>query len=349
MKTLKNRVLSGAMAGVLAMSLAVPAFAASNQTIITGSYEAVDIAVTVPQTGTALINPYGLDVQVAEDPLDNANTNKVTISGQQVVSAPMSIKNQSAMDLKVSATVTGAVATGSDLRFATTTTKGSGTEGSDDYVAPATTKSVFAYLEAAPEASLTGLSTGASVNAAAIATAYAAWAPSTYDASKHIIVGTRGVTQDLVTLRAATVGGTAASPTYTYNAGSIALLRLTGDCVATPRGATWADTDGFTATIAYTFAPAQLTKYTITAGTIDNDGSAGNATLTPVADTVAGDTVTLAITADNQADNITVTVKDASGATVATGAASNGGSGTAFTYSFTMPEGNVTVDIHSAV
>ncbi len=346
MKTLKNRVLSGAMAGVLAMSLAVPAFAADNQTIITGSYEAVDIAVTVPRTGTALINPYGLDVQVAEDPLDNTNTNKVTISGQQVVSAPMSIKNESAMDLSVSATVTGEVATGSDLRFALGSTNGSGTEGSDDYVAPATTKSVFAYLEAAPEASLTGLST--SVNAAAIATAYAAWAPSTYDASKHIIVGTRGVTQDLVTLRAATLGGTAAAPTVTYNAGSIALLRLTGDCVASPRGAAWADTDGFTATIAYTFSPAQLTKYTVTVNTPTATGAGVNpATVAAVPDTVAGDTVTLNITADNQSDIVTVTVKNGT-ETVATGAASNGGSGTAFTYSFTMPAANVTVDVVSS-
>lgn len=56
MKTLKNRILSGAMAGALALSLAVPAFA-SNSTDITGTYQAVTIDVTVPTSGTAQINP----------------------------------------------------------------------------------------------------------------------------------------------------------------------------------------------------------------------------------------------------------------------------------------------------
>lgn len=65
MKTMKNRVLSGAMAGVLAMSLAVPAFAADDHTtVVTGKYQDTPIAVTVPETGKAFINPYGLNIEV---------------------------------------------------------------------------------------------------------------------------------------------------------------------------------------------------------------------------------------------------------------------------------------------
>ena len=93
MKNLKARICSGAMAGVLALSLAVPAFAAGNtpmntQTEITATYQKVDIKVIVPQTGTALINPYGLDLKVKD-----AANNEVTISGQKIVTAPMSLKN----------------------------------------------------------------------------------------------------------------------------------------------------------------------------------------------------------------------------------------------------------------
>ena len=148
MKTLKNRVLSGAMAGVLAMSLAVPAFAADNTTTVTGTYKAVTIDVTVPETGVAFINPYALEIEVPES---EGSTTNVRISGQQIVSAPMAIQNKTAMDLSVSATVTGEVdLTKTDMKLATSTTKGTGAEGDADYVAPATGKSAFVYLQAKP-------------------------------------------------------------------------------------------------------------------------------------------------------------------------------------------------------
>ena len=219
MKTMKNRILSGAMAGVLAMSLAVPAFAADNTTVVTGSYKAVTIDVTVPTTGTAFINPYGLDLDV-----DDGASGTVTIKGQQIVSAPMAIKNESAMDLSVTATVTGEIdLTATDMKLATSSTKGSGSEGDADYVAPATSKSAFVYLQAKQEPALTG----STVAANDVAAKCAAWGASAYDAATDVIVGTRAVTKDnLVTLRAANVN----AGTFTsYNAGSVALFRLTGD------------------------------------------------------------------------------------------------------------------------
>ena len=64
MKSLKKRILSGAMAGVLALSMAVPAFAedpapTNTTTVFTGAYQEADIAVTVPGAVEAFLNPYG--------------------------------------------------------------------------------------------------------------------------------------------------------------------------------------------------------------------------------------------------------------------------------------------------
>lgn len=43
-----KRFASTALAGALALSMAVPAFAAGNTTVISGAYEAVTLSVTVP-------------------------------------------------------------------------------------------------------------------------------------------------------------------------------------------------------------------------------------------------------------------------------------------------------------
>ena len=52
-----KRFASTALAGALALSMAVPAFAAGNTTVISGAYEAVTLSVTVPTTGKAIIKP----------------------------------------------------------------------------------------------------------------------------------------------------------------------------------------------------------------------------------------------------------------------------------------------------
>lgn len=144
-----KKLLSLALALIMSLSLAVPALAAGdpNTTVISGSFEDVVIDVEVPATGTAFINPYGLDLKV---PDGAGGSDKVTIKGQQIVSAPMALKNKTAMDLNVSATVTGAITpiTVADgeaapvlMKFTTNTTKGHGTNPeSPDYVAPATGK-----------------------------------------------------------------------------------------------------------------------------------------------------------------------------------------------------------------
>lgn len=334
MKTMKNRILSGAMAGVLAMSLAVPAFAADNTTVVTGSYKAVTIDVTVPTTGTAFINPYGLDLDV-----DDGASGTVTIKGQQIVSAPMSISNESAMDLSVSATVTGEVdLTKTDMKLATSTTKGTGVEGDADYIAPATGKSAFVYLQAKQEPTLTG----ASIAAADVAAKCAAWAASAYDEATDVIVGTRAVTKDnLVTLRAATVN----AGTATYNAGSVALFRLTGDCVAAPRASEWKETDTFKTTIAFTFLPATVEKYAITEGT--HTSAAGSVPTVALSATTAaeGDTVTITATGVAVSDTaVAAVVTPETGNVINVTLTENSGT---WTGTFTMPASPVTVVVNA--
>lgn len=309
-----KRFGSAVMAGALALSLSAPAFAAGNTTVVTGTYQDVTIDVVVPATGTAQINPYGLDVKVP----DTAGTGNVgTIQGQQIVTMPLALKNKTAMDLNVGATVTGAVPTAADgavaMKLATATTKGVGSDPNDaNYVAPATAKSAFVYLQAKQEPTLTGAD--AAVTADAIGTKFAAWTASAYNADTDVVVGTKAVTKDnLVVLRAADMSG--AGDTFAaYKAGSIALFRLAGDCVVSPKDK-WTTDDSFTANVAFTFMPAQITKYTVTIGTISGGTVTADVTQAAEGDEVtltatpatAGQTATYTVTKVGGTDTVTVT------------------------------------------
>lgn len=310
---MKNKkLLSLALAGLMALSLAVPAFAADpNSTVISGAYKDVVIDVVVPATGAAFINPYGLDLKVKED-ITNSSSNEVTISGQQIVSAPMALKNKTAMDLNVSATVTGTItplpesATSSVLmKFNANTTKGVGTNPeAEGYVAPATGKAAFVYLQAKQEPALTGAD--AAVDATAIAAKYAAWTASAYDENKDVVVATKAATKDnIVVLRAAAMDNSDAFASY--KAGSIALFRLTGDCTSGPK-AGWTEDDKFTVTVAFSFTPAEITKYAVTIGTIT-----GGTVTADVTQAAEGDEVTLTATPSTAGQTATYTVKKAGG------------------------------------
>ena len=114
-----KKIMSTALAGVMALSLSVPALAAANtetsltqNTEVTGSTEAPTIKITVPATNTVIVNPYKMTVQ-------NAAGDDVT---DQIVSATKYIKNESDVALKVSAEVTGKPA--GALTLATASTQG---------------------------------------------------------------------------------------------------------------------------------------------------------------------------------------------------------------------------------
>lgn len=328
-----KKFASLALAGAMSLSLAVPAFASGNSTEITGNYQAVDIEVVVSQTATAIINPYGLDLEVNSDAAD-ASSAKVTISGQQIVTTPMSLKNKTGMDLQVSASMTASVKEGSNMRFVSTSTGGVGA-----------TKTVFAYLQAKQEPALVGTD-NSGVAVADVAAKFAAWAASDYDADADLLVNSAMATStdNLVVLRAADMTG---GSFQAYKAGSVALVRLAGDCVASPTTGSWAAPaqdgtggDGFTVNVAYTFKPASIEKYDVTMD-VQKNGTTGDATpdLTKAA---AGDTVTINVTIGD-ASSADVTVADADGGTVTvTGGTNLQSSGAA---TFTMPEGGATVTV----
>ena len=320
-----KKFASLALAGVMTASLAVPAFA--SETEITGTYTAPDIAVEVTPSAAAFINPLGLDIEVATG---------VTVSGRQIISAPMTIKNQSAMDLQVDASMTATINEGSDMRFVGTTTGGAGS-----------TKTAFAYLQATQAKDLIGAD--AAVDATAIGTAYAAWDATAYSASTDLLVNSAMATSkaNLVVVRAADMSG-AGNTFAAYKPGSVALVRLAGDCVASPTAGSWTETkteagkttgDGFTINVAYTFKPASIAKYDVTVNASGGTTAVASVDLTKAAE---GDTVTIDITIGDTT-TATIVVKDAEGNTIPSSATTPlTGDGTA---TFTMPAGAVTVTV----
>ncbi len=266
MKNFKNRVLSGALAGALAVTMAVPAFAAANSTEITATYEEPTISVVVPQSGTAMINPYGMPVVL--NPNETTAANKVSVVGAQIVTMPLAITNSSEVDLKVSAQVT-AEATG-DLRIATSKPSSSDT-----------TKSAYVYLQMtnselddSAQSSTAGSNIGG-VDTTKLATAIAAWDQRAYTSSTDLLLsGTAAATKnDMLVLKASDTSGSAPKA----QVGSIGLFRLAGQVVTSPRDA-WAETDGFNATVAFSFRP-DLTTATISDSALEI-ANAGNAELT---------------------------------------------------------------------
>ncbi|MCI9213899.1 MAG: hypothetical protein HFF75_01360 [Oscillospiraceae bacterium] len=322
-----KKLASLALAGVMTASLAVPAFA--SETEITGTYTAPDIDVVVTPSAAAFINPLGLDIEVATG---------VTVSGRQIISAPMTIKNQSAMDLQVDASMTATINEGSDMRFVGTTTGGVGS-----------TKTAFAYLQATQAKDLIGAD--ATVDATAIGTAYAAWDATAYSASTDLLVNSAMATSkaNLVVVRAADMSG-AGNTFAAYKPGSVALVRLAGDCVASPTAGSWTETktegdkttgDGFTINVAYTFKPATVTKYDVTFN--QTGGTGGEAASVDVQKAAEGDVVTVTVTNLGGSTKATVTVEDAEGNAVATAPANGEIATLNGTATFTMPAGAVTV------
>jgi hypothetical protein len=246
-----KKIMSLALTGALAFTMAAPAFAVTkdaNSTVVTGTYQETTIDVTVPSTGTVTINPYGLDVEVTK----SDSSTKVKFAGQQILSAPMYIANNSKYDLTVNASITTKVNTGLTLAAESLASSDS------------TDKSAFVYFQMVAIDGAEGKSAAKDVNDAAIdaCAADATWT----SADQLVLDSTKAVTtteDTAVTLKAATTPAVAASgegdsavaaTPATYAKGSVAVFRLAGDCIQSPATA-WAAKDGFTATIAFTFTP----------------------------------------------------------------------------------------------
>lgn len=243
MKSLKlKRILSIALSGAMCMALATTAFAAGNETVITATFDEPEIAVTVPATVAAFINPYGVDVNY------DAGDDTAVLSGFQILSVPNCIYNLSGMDLSVSATVTGEVVaragetdTTKAMKFATASTDG-GT---------VTTKSAYVTFQMKVDDGILGEATDI------IDTLYnplaEAWAADADADGEVVVKAGETMGEDLVALKKADLSGT--NPKAV--AGGGALIRLNGDCVTAPKIA-WDEKDSFKVTVAYTFMPTTI-------------------------------------------------------------------------------------------
>lgn len=309
MKILKKRILPGIMAGVLALSMAVPAFAANEvegSTIVTGAYEDIEIEVSVPNDTSAKINPYGMPVEIGTVGGTNYN-----VSGEQIVSDPMFIINKSEVNVTVGAKVTATVQGG--LRLTDTA------PAADDVL-----KNAYVYLQVARATTLTNteVATGSGnqidgiVNSdAKTFTEFTGWKDA-YNSSKDVLLTSIALGSEntnMVTLGAATING---GTTTVANTG-IAKARLAGKVSSDPREA-WTENDGFKATIAWVIKP-DATSANIT-GELTIDNSASNATTTLTAALVgAPDGVTIKSVAWTSGTVATATVP-ATGTASATGA-----------------------------
>ena len=317
-----KRFASTVMAGALTLSLAVPAFAADSQTVITATYAETALDVVVPANTNATINPYGLPVTM-EDGL-------TTISGQPItIATPLTVQNQSSVALKMNAKITTTVETGMTLEAA---------DGGD--YDTNTAKELFVEFQAFETAFdgttvLDPTKTGP------------AWAGLEDDAAalnvtlKTTAVDTAADGTGSIVLRE--------GKDSLAQAGSIAFVRLSGKVA---KKAAWAATDKLVATITYSFEPAVYTK---SAGTIAGaggdtaasaDGGTLSVTLTP--DLPTGVTVdkwewsssnTTEATVAALTDTTKATLTDVTGGTAGTveiTATGTGSDGVVYTSTFTF-------------
>lgn len=250
-----KRFASVAMAGALALSLTAPAFA-TNSTNINGTYRAITLAVTVPTTGSAIINPYGLPYELGEG---------VSISGQQITTgAPLLIANRSAVSLSVSATAIGQEKGTFKFNAADPNTAN-----------PAvTTKAGFVKMQMF---AANGVIEANATDTDTLNQKFAALPDDSADPTKDLVVGTASSTMaDIITLKKANATGE-------LQDGGAAFFRLSGTVVKAPKTAAgaddpWTTTDGFAVKLAFTFEPTA--DPVVSAGTIALGATSLDATFT---------------------------------------------------------------------
>lgn len=266
----KKRFGSTVMAGALALSLAAPAFAANNtSTTITGAYTDIPIAVSVPTTGTAQINPYGLPVTITK-----SNDTTVDLVGQQITTKPLSVKNQGtvSLDMGVSSflvTPTGDISIAAAKNAEKEIAVNLEVAGLDD-----TTLAVSSDSE-----NLDNLIIDAFADEDSWANAGTLSAPAFAKGATASTI-TPAKQDDMAVLGAVTPK----SEGFTYGKTSIALFRLTGDLAEEPVNAgaadPWKETDGFSAAIVFKFTPHALVDAAVTLDKNTLSLASGSQTLT---------------------------------------------------------------------
>ena len=105
-----KKITSMFLALVMALSLAVPAFASSGTVKVEGSIQMPTINVVLPTTASMVLNPYSMDVKL--------NPKDTTTYDDQVISPVMEVKNMSNIDMQVGIQIAGTKGKG-DVKFAT--------------------------------------------------------------------------------------------------------------------------------------------------------------------------------------------------------------------------------------
>lgn len=314
-KTLK-RLVSTALAGTLALSLAAPALAAEESggwsTEITATYQEIALAVTVPGEGSAIINPYGLPITL-EDGVSIISEEQITTA------ATLVITNQSEVDLAVS--VNGKVTPTDDVEIKddgddVNDPVGGNGDDKDDIL-----KNVLVKFEifAAP-----GVDAESEADPSVVDPMFAALKG---DADVSLTLGVDADdADDTIILKKGNEGAT--------QDGGAAFVRLSGEVAKKPT-AGWTADDGFTANIIYTFEPSEYAlPIELTAGTNGTALVKGGTTNTTVSFTLPND-VTLVDGKDpdwtSSDSNVTVTGNSTTKTQgdVALDAEFNTGSGTA--------------------
>lgn len=234
-----KKLLSGAMAAAMALSISATALAAdtipegfaeqsaTGNVKITGSTQLPTIKVMLPTSGSVILNPYKLTVGSGDD----ATTD-------QVISDTQYITNRSNMAVRVTASVTGAVA--GNAKFSPTSTTAEPAEGATAL----TSNSAYVVFEMiGADDSTTAVDSwdGAATAVLKVGAVTAACAEGADDTAKN----------KATLMNAATIGEDGTTPATTN--GYIA-FHLTGDAVSAPKTA-WVAADKISATIAFSFSP----------------------------------------------------------------------------------------------
>lgn len=341
------------MAGALTLSLAAPAFAADPTTTIEGGFEPIPISVSVPTTGTAQINPYGLPVDFT---LSDTIT-KVSVSGEQITSVPLSIRNEGTTKLSVNATL--AVATDGT---------GNGVSVKKGALDPDNTpadkgKVINLALQVAGlsdnKYAVSSLDTTLDDNIIKAFADSATWASAKSLQAESTTAGTAladaPVAKSASALAVLGAASEGAGGLVTYGKDSIAVFRLTGKLNESPTKVEggndvddpWTAADKFTATVVFKFKPAKSASLGLSESSITLDATTTtNKDITATVD--PGDTE---LTAKSYAWTVepATGVIQLSNATTATAKATYSGTGTAVIKCVVTLSDNSTVEATCAV
>lgn len=106
-----KKMLSAALAGAMALSLSVPAFATETEVTmdglaegatveVSGTTQTASVKILVPSAGAVILNPYELDYKATET---------ATAVNDQIISATQYVVNESNLPVKVTTKVTGTI------------------------------------------------------------------------------------------------------------------------------------------------------------------------------------------------------------------------------------------------